>query len=66
MLVITLISAIYIVFQVIQAPSKFPDVPNGLIAVLGGRHAIYLTGKAQALYLGRLRDLAALLNGRRG
>jgi hypothetical protein len=27
---------------------------------LGGSHILYLGGKAQALYLGRLRNLAAL------
>jgi hypothetical protein len=64
MLISTVISAVYFLLQVIQDPTKFPDVPNALLAILGGSHAVYLGGKAQALYLGRLRDLAALLDRR--
>lgn len=64
MLMVTVSSAVYLLLQVIQDPTKFPDVPNTLLAILGGSHAIYLGGKAQALYLGRLRDLAALLDRR--
>lgn len=61
MLMFTVVYAVYFLLQVIQDPTKFPDVPNTLVAILGGSHAVYLGGKAQALYLGRLRDLAALL-----
>ena len=43
--------------QVIHNPTKFPDVPNEMIGVLAGSHALYLGGKAQAMLLGRLRDL---------
>lgn len=64
MLVITVVCAAYFILQVIQDTTKFPEVPNGLIALLGGSQAVYLGGKAQALYFGRLRDLAALLNRR--
>jgi len=64
MMAVTVVCAAYFILQVIQDPTKFPEVPNGLIAVLGGSHAAYLGGKAQALYLGRLRNLAALLNRR--
>lgn len=64
MLMITVISAGYLLFQVIQDPTSFPDMPTPFLVALGGSQAIYLAGKAQALYLGRLRDLAALLNRR--
>jgi hypothetical protein len=64
MLTFTVISAVYLLIQIIQNPTKFPDVPNALLAILGGSHAVYLAGKAQALYLGKLRDLAALLDRR--
>lgn len=65
MLMVTIALAGYCLLEVIQNPTKFPDVPNAMLAVLGSSHAIYLGGKAQAMYLGRLRDLAALVNGRR-
>ena len=65
MLMFTVVSAIYFLLQVIQDPTRFPDMPNALIVLLGGSHALYLGGKAQALYLGRFRDLTALLDGRR-
>ena len=65
MLMFTVVSAMYMLLQVIQNPTKFPDMPSALVAFLGGSHAVYLGGKAQALYLGRLRDLVASLDGRR-
>ena len=64
MLMFTIVSAVYFLLQVIQDPTKFPDVPTPLLAMLGGSHVVYLVGKAQALYVGRLRDLAALLDRR--
>jgi len=64
MLMMTVIFAGYYLLQVIQDPTHFPDVPDGVLAVLAGSHAVYLGGKAQSLYLGRARDLIALLNRR--
>ena len=64
MLLATVTIAGYYLLQVIQDPTRFPAVPNELIAALGTSHAIYLGGKAQSLYLGRLRDLVSLMNGR--
>jgi hypothetical protein len=64
MLLATVTIAGYYLLQVIQDPTHFPAVPNELIAALGTSHAIYLGGKAQSLYLGRLRDLVSLMNGR--
>jgi hypothetical protein len=64
MLLSTVMVAGYYLSQVIQDPTHFPDVPNALVVALGGSHAIYLAGKAQSLYLGRIRDLVSLLNRR--
>jgi len=49
LLMITLIFALNYLIQVIHDPTRFPDVPNGLVAVLGGSHAVYLGGKAEAM-----------------
>lgn len=64
MLMITVVSAGYFLLQVIQDPTHFPDIPTPVLLALGGSSTIYLGGKAQALYLGRLRDLAGLLDRR--
>jgi|SRR5215469_14942361 len=53
---VTIYVALYYLMQVIQNPTKFPEVPAGLVGVLAGSHALYLGGKAQAMLLGRLRD----------
>jgi hypothetical protein len=65
MLMFTVTSAGYLLLQVIQDPTRFPDIPTPVLVALGGSSAIYLGGKAQAVYLGRFRDLAALLDRRR-
>ena len=65
MLMTTVISAGYFLLQVIQDPTHFPDIPTPLLIALGGSSGIYLGGKAQALYLGRFRDLAASLDRRK-
>ncbi len=57
MLLFTIFFAMYYLLQVIQDPTKFPDVPNAALVILGGSHAVYLGGKAQAILLGRLKDL---------
>ena len=64
MLLATVTVAGYYLLQVMQDPTHFPDVPNELLVALGGSHAIYLGGKAQSLYLGRIRDLVTLLTRR--
>jgi hypothetical protein len=64
MLMTTVIVAGYYLLQVIQDPTHFPAVPNELVAALGTSHAVYVGGKAQSLYLGRLRDFVSLLNRR--
>jgi len=64
MLMVTITAAIYYLLQVIQNPTKFPDVPNGLIAAVGGSHTVYLTGKLQSLYLGQFRDFVARFDRR--
>jgi uncharacterized YccA/Bax inhibitor family protein len=56
-LVITLFAALYYLFQVIHNPKVFPKLPNGLIEAMAGSQAVYLGGKAQAMLVGRLRDI---------
>lgn len=59
MLMATVIAGMYYLLQVIDHPTanSLPQVPNMLVGVVGGSHAIFLGGKAQIL--GRL------LSGRR-
>ena len=64
MLMASVTVAGYYLLRVIQDPTHFPSVPNELVAALGTSHAIYLGGKAQSVYLGRLRDFVSLLNRR--
>ncbi|HXY01869.1 MAG TPA: hypothetical protein VEI54_13175 [Candidatus Limnocylindrales bacterium] len=54
---VTVLVAAYYLWQVVQNPTEFPTIPGGVIAALAGSHALYLGGKAQAMFLGRLRDL---------
>jgi len=56
-LIITLFTAMYYLLQVIHNPKGFPKLPNELIEAMAGSQAVYLGGKAQAMLLGRLRDL---------
>jgi len=55
-LLITIFAALYYLLQVIHNPREFPTLPNGLVAALAGSQALYLGGKAQAMWMGRLRD----------
>jgi hypothetical protein len=54
---ITILAGMYYLLQVINDSSVFPTVPRGLIGIVAGSQALYLGGKAQAMLLGRLRDL---------
>ena len=65
LLMFTVVFAAYFLLQVIHNPAEFPKVPNTLLGVLAGSQAVYLGGKAQSLYLGRFRDLADSLIGRK-
>jgi len=56
-LLITMFAASYYLLQVIQKPTEFPPVPTALVGAVGGSQVVYLAGKAQAMLLGRLRDL---------
>jgi len=56
-LTVTLFAALYYLLQVIHNPTQFPKLPSGLVDVLAGSQALYLGGKAQALLMGRLRDI---------
>ncbi|HYL77155.1 MAG TPA: hypothetical protein VEU96_23265 [Bryobacteraceae bacterium] len=54
MLMATVLAGMYYLLQVINDPAagSLPDPPIGLVAVLGGSHAIYLGGKVQSVMSG--------------
>jgi hypothetical protein len=52
LLLITLAVAFQLLSAVLRNPTNFPDVPASSIAMLGGSHAVYLGGKALAVFLG--------------
>jgi hypothetical protein len=54
---VTFLVAGYYLLQIIQNPTELPRLPDGMIAALAGSQVLYLGGKAQAMYLGRIRDL---------
>lgn len=56
LLFVTILIAGYYLAQVIHDPRTFPKIPVAWLVALGGSHAIYLGGKAQAMLLG-IRDL---------
>lgn len=46
MMVLTLLSAMQYLLTTLHDPSHLPAPPAGLLAVLGGSHAVYLGAKA--------------------
>ena len=56
-LLITLVTGVYCLTQTLHDPTQFPEIPNSLLAVIGGSHFIYLSGKAKSLLLGQLRNV---------
>lgn len=56
LLIVTSLTASYYLLQVIHDPTTFPKIPAAWVVALGGSHAIYLGGKAQAMLFG-IRDL---------
>jgi hypothetical protein len=55
-LAITLFVALYYLMQVVHDPRQLPVPPKSLVELLAGSQAIYLGGKAQAMWWGRLLD----------
>jgi hypothetical protein len=55
-LMVSLYIALWYLLQVIHNPKEFPKLPDAMIGALAGSQAVYLGGKARALFLGRLRD----------
>ena len=55
-LVVSLFSALWYLLQVIHNPTQFPQVPDSMVAVLGGSHGVYLSAKAYGLLWPKLRD----------
>jgi hypothetical protein len=56
MLVVTLMAAMQYIFQVIQNPTGFPEIPQTWLAALGASHGIYLGGKAYTILGGRSKQ----------
>jgi hypothetical protein len=54
---VTLLVAAYYLWRVVQNPTELPRLPSEMITALAGSHALYLGGKAQAMFLGRLSGL---------
>ena len=57
MLSVTLSVALWYLLQVIHNPKQFPQLPDTMLGTLAGSHIVYLGGKAQGLFFGRLQDL---------
>ena len=57
LLVLALVGALYYFLKVARDPAKFPDVPAGLLLIMGGSSSIYLGGKIRSLLL-LLRQMA--------
>ena len=53
MLMVTLITAMQYLAQVIQKPTAFPEIPQVWLAGLGASHGIYLVGKARSILFGK-------------
>jgi len=53
----TLVVAGYYFLQVIHNAKEFPKLPNVAVGGLAGSQALYLAGKARAMFSNRLRDL---------
>lgn len=56
-LTVTLFLALWYLLQVIHNPREFPRLSDTLMGALAGSQALYLAGKAGAMFLGRLRNL---------
>jgi hypothetical protein len=52
MLMVTLLTALQYLGQVMQKPTAFPEIPAFWLAALGSSHGIYLGGKAFTILLG--------------
>jgi len=48
--------ALWYLLQLIHNPREFPKLSDTLLGALAGSQALYLGGKAQGMFLGRLRD----------
>ncbi len=53
LLVISIGVAIYLLAEVMRDPSKFPEIPVGLLLLMAGSEAIYLARKANNLVFGK-------------
>lgn len=58
LLLVTILTALYYLLQVLRDPKSFPQIPDAWLAALGGSQAVYLLGKAESMLWG-VRDLIA-------
>ncbi|HLL52652.1 MAG TPA: hypothetical protein VK447_03840 [Myxococcaceae bacterium] len=49
MLMLSVAVAFYFLLQVIDHPERFPEIPQELLALLGGSNALYLGSKSYSL-----------------
>ncbi|MFV2045102.1 MAG: hypothetical protein ACC700_17940 [Anaerolineales bacterium] len=56
LLVVTIGVAIYLLAEVMRDPSRFPEIPTGLLLLMAGSEAIYLARKVNNLIIRRSRS----------
>lgn len=56
LLIVTLTVAWQFLYAVLHDPSKFPEVSSTSLALLGGSHFVYLSGKTAAAFLGKSKS----------
>jgi hypothetical protein len=54
---VTLFVAAYYLLLASNDRGRLPELPSELLAALAASHGVYLTGKAQAVFLGRFTHL---------
>ncbi len=53
LLIVTIGVAIYLLTEVLRDPSRFPEIPTGLLLLMAGSGTIYLARKANHLIIRR-------------
>ncbi len=56
LLIVTIGVAIYLLAEALRDPSRFPEIPTGLLLLMAGSGTIYLARKANNLILRRSRS----------
>ncbi|MCH8876459.1 MAG: hypothetical protein IIA89_06505 [Chloroflexi bacterium] len=63
LLIVSIGVAIYLLAEALRDPSRFPEIPTGLLLILAGSEILYLTRKANKLmpFPGILRSIRRIL-----